>query len=65
VNANFSVFGFYVLNKAMSSSDGINTFPANPYTFAGEYGPAANDVRHRISAGGSINTKWICGSVPS
>ena len=52
------MFGFYVLNKAMSSSDGINTFPANPYNFAGEYGPAATDVRHRVSAGGTINTKW-------
>jgi len=58
VNANVSLFGFYVLNKAMSSSDGINTFPANPYNFVGEYGPAATDVRHRVSAGGSINTKW-------
>jgi hypothetical protein len=58
VNGNVSLFGFYVLNKAMSSSDGINTFPANPYNFEGEYGPAATDVRHRVSAGGSINTKW-------
>ena len=58
VNAGFSVFGFYVLNKAMSNTDGIGTFPANPYNFAGQYGPAATDVRNRLTTGGSINTRW-------
>jgi hypothetical protein len=53
-----SLFGFYVLNYAMSSTDGIDTVPANPYNFAAEYGPAATDVRHRVTFGGSINTKW-------
>jgi len=53
-----SLFGFYVLNRAMSSSDGIDTVPANPYDLAGEYGPAATDVRHRVTFGGSISTKW-------
>jgi hypothetical protein len=42
----------------MSDTDGINTFPGNPYNFAGEYGPAFNDIRHRILFGGAINTKW-------
>jgi hypothetical protein len=42
----------------MSNTDGLNTFPANPYSSAGEYGPAATDVRHRVSLGGSINTPW-------
>ena len=53
-----SLFGFYVLNHAMSNTDGIDTVPANPYNFSGEYGPAATDVRHRVTFGGSINTKW-------
>ena len=53
-----SLFGFYVLNRAMSSTDGIDTVPANPYSLAGEYGPAATDVRHRATFGGSVNTKW-------
>jgi len=39
LNAGFSLFGFYVLNHAMSNTDGIVTFPANPYNFQGEYGP--------------------------
>ena len=58
LNAGFSLFGFYVLNRAMSNTDGVGTFPANPYNFEGEYGPAATDVRHRLTVGGSINFKW-------
>ncbi len=63
VNANaklsggFSMFGFYVFNNAKSNTDGIATFPANPYNFTGEYGPAATDVRHRMTLGGSLNFK--------
>jgi len=53
-----SLFAFYVLNRAMSNTDGIDTVPANPYNLAGEYGPAATDVRHRVTFGGSISTKW-------
>ncbi len=54
LNARSSLFAFYVLNKAMSNTDGINTFPANPYDSTGEYGPASTDVRHRITVGGSL-----------
>src|SRR5205085_11000973 len=53
-----SLTGTYSLNHAMSNTDGIGSFPANPYSMAGEYGPAATDVRHRLSLGGVINTKW-------
>jgi hypothetical protein len=53
-----SLFGFYVLNRALSSTDGINTVPANPYDLTGEYGPAATDVRHRVTFGGSVSMKW-------
>jgi Carboxypeptidase regulatory-like domain len=56
--ANVSLFGYYVLNKAMSDSDGLTTFPANPYNYSGEYGPAATDIRHRVLVGGSIATRW-------
>jgi hypothetical protein len=53
-----SLFAFYVLNRALSSTDGIDTVPANPYSLAGEYGPAATDVRHRVTFGGSLSMKW-------
>jgi hypothetical protein len=58
VNGMISLFGSYVLNQAKSNTDGLNTFPANPYNYSGEYGPAAGDIRHRVLVGGSINTKW-------
>ena len=58
VNSAISVFGFYVLNRAMSNTDGLGTSPANPYNFAGEYGPAFTDVRHRVTLGGSLAMRW-------
>ena len=58
LDRNLSLFGFYVLNKAMSDTDGVGTSPANPYSYRGEYGPAATDVRHRGTIGGSITTRW-------
>ena len=58
VNTGFSIFGFYVLNKSTSNTDGFGTFPSNPYNFTGEYGPAFNDVRHRANIGGTINSRW-------
>jgi hypothetical protein len=58
VSSTISLFGTYVLNRAMSDTDGLGTFPANPYSTVGEYGPAAFDIRHRLNAGGTINTRW-------
>lgn len=58
VRKNVSLFGSYVLNRALSDTDGLNTFPARPYSFDGEYGPAATDIRQRGTFGGSITTKW-------
>jgi len=58
LNANVSLFGFYTFNHARSNTDGLGTYPANPYNYSGEYGPASTDVHHRMFLGGSINTKW-------
>jgi hypothetical protein len=58
VRQNVSLFGSYLINRARSNSDGLNTFPANPYNFAGEYGPALTDVHNSMTFGGSIDTKW-------
>ena len=57
VNRRISLFGAYVYNRARSNTDGLNTFPANPYSFSGEYGPASTDIRNRGSLGGSLETK--------
>ncbi len=53
-----SLTGSYVLNRAMSNTDGVTTYPANQYDLTGEYGPAATDVRHRVSLSGSLHTIW-------
>lgn len=37
---------------------GVGTFPANPYSMAGEYGPASTDIRNQGTFGGSLATKW-------
>ncbi len=58
INPAFSLFGFYALNYAMSNTDGLGTFPANPHNWAGEYGRALTDIRNRFTLGGSLNTKW-------
>jgi hypothetical protein len=58
INKDVSLTGSYVFNRAMSDTDGLGTFPAKPYDFTGEYGPAATDVRNRFSLNGSFNTKW-------
>jgi hypothetical protein len=58
INKDISLIGSYALNRAMSDTDGVGTFPAKPYDFSGEYGPAATDVRHRFSLNGSFNTMW-------
>jgi hypothetical protein len=58
VTKNISLFSYYMFNHASSNTDGVGTFPANPYSSAGEYGPASTDVRHHLSISGSITTKW-------
>ncbi len=53
-----SMFAFYALNRAMSDTDGVGTVPANAYDYSGEYGPAATDIRHRLTVAGSFNLRW-------
>jgi hypothetical protein len=55
---NVSLFGFYTLNFAKSNTDGLGTYPSNPYSQAGEYGNSSSDVRNRAFIGGSLNTRW-------
>jgi hypothetical protein len=58
VNRDLSLTGSYMYNQAMNNTDGLGTFPSNPYSMVGEYGPAATDMRHRASLGGTITPKW-------
>ncbi len=58
VNQKVSLFGSYTYNDALSNTDGLLTFPSNPYSMAGEYGPAATDIRNRMTAGGALTGPW-------
>ncbi len=58
VNRDVSLTGSYVYNRSMSNTDGLGTFPAIPYSTLGEYGPAATDIHHRVTLGGTITPKW-------
>jgi hypothetical protein len=58
VNRNVSLTGSYTYNRAGSNTDGLGTFPANPYSMVGEYGPAATDIRHRLTLAGTVTAKW-------
>lgn len=64
VNKSLSLTGSYTWNRARSNTDGLGTFPANPYNYAGEYGAASTDIRHRVSLGGTINAKWAISLAP-
>ncbi len=53
-----TIFGNYMLGKAMSNTDGASFLPANPYDLGDEWGRSAFDVRHRAVLGGSITMPW-------
>ncbi len=56
VSAKLNLFGYYVLGKADSNTDGAGTFPSNPYDEQPDWGRAGFDVRNRVFLGGSIVT---------
>jgi carboxypeptidase family protein len=53
-----TVFARYSLARARSDTNGAGSFPASSYDLAAEYGPAANDVRHHFTLGGSLRLPW-------
>ena len=58
LHRNASVNAFYVLSKANSDTDGIGSFPANPYDLSTEYGRASGDIRHRFVMTGNFRAPW-------
>lgn len=57
LNARFAkrhaLFATYTLGKAMSDTDGPESFGANPYDLSGEYARSSLDIRHRLFVGGT------------
>ena len=56
--AALSLFARYFLGHARSDTNGPSSFPANSYDPAADYGPAASDVRHRFTLGGTLRLPW-------
>jgi hypothetical protein len=54
ISPKYSLFGFYMINRARSNADGAGSFPANQYDLTTEYGRAGFDVRQRFFMGGMI-----------
>jgi hypothetical protein len=57
-NSKVSLNAAYGFGRARSDTDGVNSFPADPYDLGGEYGVAGLDVRHRFFLAGSISVPW-------
>ena len=58
INARFSLFGYYVYNRARSDTDGANTLAADPYNLRADYGRAAFDFRHRGFVSANAMLPW-------
>ncbi|HEY2360744.1 MAG TPA: carboxypeptidase-like regulatory domain-containing protein [Candidatus Angelobacter sp.] len=49
-----TLFGYYTLGYANSTTAGTLNFPSNQYDVKADYGRAVFDIRHRFSMGGSL-----------
>jgi len=58
LHRNASLNAYYVLGFANSDTDGIGSFPANPYDLSTEYGRASGDIRHRFVMSGTFRVPW-------
>jgi hypothetical protein len=60
ITKHFSGMAQYTLNKSLNNTGGINWFPADNNTIAGEWARADFDQRHRFNLLGSINPgMWL------
>ncbi|MBV8896103.1 MAG: TonB-dependent receptor [Acidobacteriaceae bacterium] len=53
-----TIFARYSYSNAHSDTDGLNTFPADPYYFAADWGRSALDIAQSLFLGGSITAPW-------
>ncbi|HEX4751156.1 MAG TPA: carboxypeptidase regulatory-like domain-containing protein [Bryobacteraceae bacterium] len=53
-----TIFARYSFTTAHSDTDGLNTFPADPYYFASDWGRSSLDMAHSFFLGGSVTAPW-------
>ncbi len=58
LNSKMSINVTYLLSKAMSDTDGADTFPANSYDTGSENGRSALDARHRLNLTGVFSLRY-------
>lgn len=61
-NAGF--FGYYMLGKINSNTEGVTSFPSNQYDLHLDYGRASYDTRNRMFLGGFTHLPWHFGLNP-
>ena len=54
VNQRLSLFGYYILNRADSNTDGPSSYLSNAYNAQADWGRSIYDQRHRFQLGGSV-----------
>lgn len=52
------LYGYYVLGKRDTDTEGPNSFPSDQYNIRADYGRAANDLRNRGYLGGLISLPY-------
>jgi Carboxypeptidase regulatory-like domain len=52
--ARLMLFGFYTFSSADANTNGVGSFPSNPYNLLADYGPAGFIVRNQAFVGGTI-----------
>ncbi len=50
-----TIFARYSYGNAHSDTDGLNTFPADPYDFAADWGRSSLDIKQNLFLGGSVS----------
>lgn len=53
-----TIFARYSFSDAHSDTDGINSFPSDPYYFAADWGRSSLDIANSLFLGGSIAAPW-------
>lgn len=53
-----TIFARYSYGNAHSDTDGLGTFPADPYDFAADWGRSSLDIKNNVFLGGSVSGPW-------
>lgn len=61
---NMGFFGYYMLGKIDSNTEGVTSFPSDQYDLHDDYGRASYDTRNRMFLGGYTHLPWHLGLNP-